>query len=116
VTAAAKQWANEADAALRAHYGDLGAEIDPSCRYELVEAAGEIWAVPSGEAGRRLPAAFHGHTLRYGQVRLGWQLPEHAPRLAGVCDSLDELRDKLRGLPLADLPRQPARGWRALDF
>ena len=117
MTAAAQQWARDAKAAMRSHYGDLGGPIAPSERYQLIRAAGKFWAVPWCEcAGRRLPAAFHGHTLRFKQARFGWQLPEHAPRLAGVCADLDELRDQLRGVPLADLPREPVRGWMARDL
>jgi hypothetical protein len=84
-------------AVLKEQYGALGGEIDPSERYMVVEAAGKIWAVHwQKDAGRRLPATFHGHTLRYKQTYFGWQLPERAPRLAGVCASLDELSDELR--------------------
>jgi hypothetical protein len=103
--------------ALTGRYGALGSKIDPSGRYQLVEAAGEVWAVSWPERSLRLPAAFHGHTLRFKQSRLGWQLPGRAPELGGVFADLDELRDRLAGLPLADTDPPPTRrGWRALDF
>lgn len=104
-------------AALKAWYGRaLASKIDPSGRYMLVEAAGEVWAVAWPEHRRFLPAAFHGHSLRFTQSRYGWQLPDRAPELAGVCADLDELADRLRGLPLADLPPGRACGPMTADF
>jgi hypothetical protein len=77
LTADAKRWQKDAGAALREHYGKLGALIEPSESYQIVGAAGRMWAVQwPGEPPRRLPASFSLYSLRYRQRRYGWQLPE----------------------------------------
>jgi hypothetical protein len=90
-------------AALREHYGKLGAHLEPGELYQVVKAAGRMFAVRWPDAQpRRLPASFYGHSLHFRQWRYGWQLPGWAPHLDGVCDSLDELADELRRLRAAD--------------